>query len=132
MSVNVRAEIYALLFDFSKSGQGKYLESTGICKYRSVPDHEFVKTAKLLYNFISGAHVKVICVRKLHLRSNIVKVHCGNCSLNRPDGSHIHKNRSLNRSMYCMEFRPFCSSFCFQDFIFCHLFSSFSNINVIV
>ena len=62
MSVNVRTEIYAFFLDFSKTGQGKHLKSARIRKNRSVPDHKFVKSAKLFYNFISGAHMKMRCV----------------------------------------------------------------------
>ena len=123
MTINMRVEINSLFLDLAQLRQGEHLESAGIGKDRSVPVHKLVKSPKLFHDFVSGAHMKMIRVGQLYLRTDLMKIYRGHSSLNCSNCSYIHENRSLNRSMNSLEFSSFRSSFCCNQFIFCHFIS---------
>ena len=53
MSVNMRTEMYAFLFDGSLPGEGKHLEPAGIGKNRLLTGHKGVQTAHLIDDSVS-------------------------------------------------------------------------------
>ena len=61
-SIYMRVEMYAFLFDFSQSCQGKYLESAGIRQNRFVPYHKSMQTAKVFDQFVTRTDMQMVCV----------------------------------------------------------------------
>ena len=55
-------EINSLLLDLAQPGKGKYLKSAGVRKNRTVPGHEFVKSANFADQLVSCADVQVVGV----------------------------------------------------------------------
>ena len=92
--------------DLTQICKGKYLEPAGVRQNRLVPFHKSVKPAQLLNNFITWAYMKMIRIGKLHLCLNCLKIICGNGALNGCRGAHIHKYRSLYRSVNRMKTAP--------------------------
>ena len=123
MTIDMRVKIHALFLDLTKLRQRKHLESAGIGKDRSVPVHKFVKTSQLLYHLVARAHMKMISIGQFYLCTDLMKIHSGNCTFNCCNCSYIHKNRSLDRSVDRLKLAPFRSSFCCDQFIFCHFIS---------
>ena len=82
-----------------------------------------MKTSQLLYHLVARAHMKMIGIGQLYLCTDLMKIHSGNCTFNCCNCSYIHKNRSLDRSVDRLKLAPFRSSFCCDQFIFCHFIS---------
>ena len=113
----MRVEIDTLLLDFPKACQRKHLESAGIGQDRFVPDHEFVESAHLLYDFISRAHMEVIRIGKFYLRADLLEIFGGNSSLDCCCSSDIHEYRRFDIAVHGFHMGALRSSFHFQNFI---------------
>ena len=116
-AVHMRIEINAFLFDLTKSRQREHLKSTGIRQDRFIPDHKLMQSAQLLYNVVSGTHMKMIGIGQLHLCPNLFQILCRYRSLNGRDRSHIHKHRCLDRAMHSLKHPSFGSAVCRDNLI---------------
>ena len=74
MPVYMRVKINAFFFNLAQLGQGKHLKSAGIRENRSVPAHEFVKSAKFFDQLIPCAHMEMVGVGQFHLSADLPKV----------------------------------------------------------
>ena len=109
-SVNVGLEINPLLLYLAEACKGEDLKSTGICQDRPVPIHKLMEAPHLLYDLISRTHMEMVRIGKLHLCPDLPQVCGGNRTFNRRSRAHIHKKRSLDRSVYGRQLCPFCHS----------------------
>ena len=124
MAVDVGVEVNALLLDLAEACQGKHLEAAGIRKDRAVPVHELMESAQLFDQFISGPHMKVVRVGKLHLGADPPEIVGGYGSLDGSHSAHVHKDRRLDRAVDRLHNGPFGTSVLCQNLIF-HIFSCF-------
>ena len=115
-------KINALFLYLSKSRQGKYLKTAGIRQNRPVPVHEFMKSAKLLNQLVTGSHVQMVGVGQLYLCSDFLQIVGRYGSLYRPHSSHIHENRCLDSSMDGFHLCPFRASVFVKNLILHILF----------
>ena len=70
-----------------------------------------MQASELLHHLVTGSHMKMISVGQLHLCFDLLQILRGHRALNRSDGSHIHENRGLDRSVYGHQLSPLRSSF---------------------
>ena len=66
--------------------------------------------------------MQMIGVGKLHLCAQSFQILRRNRTLDRSNGSDIHKNRCLDRTMHSFHYRTFCTSLLFQ-YLVGHLFT---------
>ena len=98
--------MYAFFFDLAEFCKGKHLESAGVRQDRTLPVHKLVKSSKLLHNLVTRTYMEMISIGKLHLCSDLIKILRRNSSLDCPDRTHIHKHRSLDRTMHSLKLSP--------------------------
>ena len=96
-AIYVRSELYAFFRNFTELRKRENLETAAIRQNGSVPIKEFVDTAHIVNNVIARTNVEMICVGKLDLTADVVKVLCGNTALNGCGSTNVHKNGRLNR-----------------------------------
>ena len=92
----MRCKAHSVLGNFAKLGERKYLESTAVGKYRSVPAHKLMKTSELFDQLVTGSDMEMISIGKLHLTSDIHKVDGRHSALNGGTGANVHKYGSFN------------------------------------
>ena len=73
-AVDVAGKVDTLLLDLAKRRQGEDLEAAGVGEHGTVPGHEFVQTAALLHQLVTGAQMQVVGVGKLHLAADVLQV----------------------------------------------------------
>ena len=98
--------MYAFFFDLAEFCKGKDLESAGVRQNRTLPVHKLMKSSKLLHDLVTRTYMEMISIGKLHLCSDLIKILRRNSSLDRPDRTHIHKHRSLDRTMHSLKLSP--------------------------
>ena len=103
MTVNVRSERNALFFDVAQLCKRKNLESAAVGQDRPVPACEFMQTAEPFYIFVTRAQVQMICVAKLNLTLDLLKIKCLHRAFDRAARCNIHERRSLYRSVNSMK-----------------------------
>ena len=104
--VNVAVEGDTLLRDLTKLRQRKDLKSAAIRQDRFIPRHEFMQTAEVADQLISGSHVQMVRVGQLDLTADALKILRRERALDSRLRADIHKHRRLNRTVQRREFAP--------------------------
>ena len=100
LAVHVRAEGYALLGDLAELGKGEYLKSARVGKHGTGPIEELMETAHAVNKVVTRSDVKMICVGKLYLTVDLLKVTGGNTALDCGGCAYVHKYGSLDGAVY--------------------------------
>lgn len=104
--VNMAVEGDTLLRDLTKLRQRKDLKSAAIRQDRFIPRHEFMQTAEVTDQLISGSHVQMVRVGQLDLTADALKILRRERALDGRLRADIHKHRRLNRTVRRREFAP--------------------------
>ena len=78
-SINVRAKRNSFVTDILQPGQAKYLVTTAISKYGSIPAHESVKTPYFSDCVYSRSQIEMVGISQHHRYSDILKLLGSNC-----------------------------------------------------
>ena len=116
-TVDVRVEHDALFADLSERSQAEYLKPAAVCENRLVPVHKLVQAAELFHNLVSGTNVKMIGIGQFNLCTDLLQICGSHRTLDSCNGTHIHKNRCLNDTMYGFHMCALCSAVCCNDLI---------------
>ena len=100
----MRGEGYAFLLNLTEFCKRENLKPTAVGKYRAVPTGEFMYTAEFLYEFVSGSYVKMVCIAKLHLCSDVSEIIGIKCTFYRTAGRDVLKGGSFDSTVYCRKF----------------------------
>ena len=73
-SVDVAAELDAVLDDRAQRLQGEHLKAAGVGEDRTVPAHERVQAAQLAHDVVAGAQVQMVGVGEDHLRAERAEI----------------------------------------------------------
>src|SRR3972149_1097246 len=97
-AVYVGLEENPFLGYLSQVSKAEYLESTAVCKYRPIPCHEFMKTAKLANDLMSRPEHEVVGVSKDYFSPkvlNLVWRHGLDCR----NSTYRHEDRGIYHTM---------------------------------
>ena len=89
----------ALLRNLTKLRQRKDLKSAAIRQDRFIPRHEFMQTAEVADQLISGSHVQMVRVGQLDLTADALQILRRERALDGRLRADIHKHRRLNRTV---------------------------------
>ena len=96
------SEFYAFGLNLSKVFQTPHLESTAICKYRTVPAHELVDAASGCNLRRCRAQVQVVRICENDFCLDVVQL-CGRHRLDGCFGAYRHKNRRMDIAVVGVE-----------------------------
>src|SRR2546423_10109961 len=98
-TINVRAELDALLRDASQVAQTKNLKAAGVGQYRATPADEFVQTAARAYHFRAGAQPEVVGVSEYDACVEVCRLQLLEAdALDRAERADGHEDWSLDRA----------------------------------
>ena len=72
--VEMILKVDSLLRNLPQLGKGENLKTPAVCKYRSVPAHEFVQTALSGDHLLAGSNVKMIGISKNDLGTELLEL----------------------------------------------------------
>ena len=101
-AIDMTLESHAILINLPASGEGKDLEPARVCQDGSGPLHEIVQTAKVAYEFIARAKIKMVGVCQDKRSANFADLRRRE-SLNGRLGPYGRKNRRSQLAVRCRE-----------------------------
>src|SRR5713101_6426677 len=93
----MRTEAHSVIGNLAQGGKAKHLIAAGIGEYRSVPGHEFMKSAKFADRFMARAKIQMVGISENNLRAEFFerfvaqRLHGSLCA-------HRHEERSIDRA----------------------------------
>jgi len=95
----MRTEAHSVIGNLAQGGKTKNLIAAGIGEYRSVPGHEFMKSAKFADQLMAGAKIEMVGVAENDLRAEFFQRFVTQ-RLHSSLSTHRHEERSVDRAMW--------------------------------
>ena len=115
-TVYMRIKADALFFYFAEFSKRKDLKSAAVCKNRTAPPREFVKTAEVVNQIIPRSYVKVVCVAQHNLCFDIFKINGRKTAFYCARRCYVHKCRGVYGSVYGFKIAKPCIADLFNNF----------------
>ena len=99
-TVEVRAELYALLGNLAQLGKGENLKSAAVGKNGAFPVHKLAKSSHLADEPVTRTDVQMVGVGELDLAVDLFELHGIDAALDGTAGAYVHKDGRLNVAVH--------------------------------